>query len=117
MNKPHPHAELMLQYAKDAAETDKPWERWEVLGTDGHWKPLPMTALWTEDRQYRRKPNTTPIRYTVSCNVPIHAPNPEAAAQAFRRRVADGTLLVTMTDVDGLVHVNYGAAVGTGGDR
>ena len=26
----HVHAALMLQYAKDAMETDKPWERWEV---------------------------------------------------------------------------------------
>ena len=26
----HKHAALMLQYAQDAAETDKPWKRWEV---------------------------------------------------------------------------------------
>jgi len=25
----HIHADLMLEYAKDASETDKPWERWE----------------------------------------------------------------------------------------
>ena len=24
----HKHAELMLQYAQDATETDKPWELW-----------------------------------------------------------------------------------------
>ena len=28
----HIHADLMLQYAQDAMETDKPWERWEVYG-------------------------------------------------------------------------------------
>lgn len=25
----HVHAELMAEYAKDAMETDKPWERWQ----------------------------------------------------------------------------------------
>jgi hypothetical protein len=28
-NMPHKHAKLMALYAEDAAETDKPWERWE----------------------------------------------------------------------------------------
>lgn len=33
----HIHAELMAEYAKDAMETDKPWERWECfnLGING----------------------------------------------------------------------------------
>ena len=26
----HKHAELMMQYAQDAMETDKPWELWEM---------------------------------------------------------------------------------------
>ena len=26
----HKHADLMLQYAQDAMETDKSWEWWEV---------------------------------------------------------------------------------------
>ena len=41
----HKHADLMLQYAQDAAETDKPWERWEV-------------------NEYRRKPQ--PIKVSVN---------------------------------------------------
>ena len=37
----HIHADLMLQYAQDAQETDKPWERWEVYGKiTGRWIPL-----------------------------------------------------------------------------
>lgn len=27
---PHTHAHNMLLYAQDAAETDRPWERWEM---------------------------------------------------------------------------------------
>ena len=36
----HKHADLMLLYANDAQETDKPWERWE-------WKPRGV-KLWTD---------------------------------------------------------------------
>ena len=46
----------MLQYAQDAAETDKPWERWE-FNTDGYtWVELSKDPSWLEDRKYRRKP-------------------------------------------------------------
>lgn len=50
----HVHAALMAEYAKDATETDKPWERWE--GTSGEeFIPLNGNPGWTPDRQYRRK--------------------------------------------------------------
>ena len=52
----HKHAALMLQYAQDAAETDRPWERWEFK-TDGNtWVELSKNPSWFEDRKYRRKP-------------------------------------------------------------
>jgi len=54
----HPHAKLMAEYAQDAAETDTPWERWELCiptfsnnafhGLDDH-------PRWEPDRIYRRK--------------------------------------------------------------
>jgi hypothetical protein len=67
--KPHPHAALMAMYAQDAAETDKPWERWQ-------WRdPKSKTRIWycclkdDEDDaprwyiniEYRRKPRTINI--------------------------------------------------------
>ena len=51
----HKHAALMLQYAQDAAETDKPWERWEV-GIKGEWYPLSANPVWELTQGYRRKP-------------------------------------------------------------
>ena len=33
----HKHAALMLQYAEDAAKTDKPWELWERRLDNGVW--------------------------------------------------------------------------------
>ena len=53
----HIHAAAMAEYAKDAAETDKPWERWEVsfsggfIGVTGH-------PNWSVNHEYRRKPKT-----------------------------------------------------------
>ena len=53
----HIHADLMLQYAQDAQETDKPWERWEVYGKiTGRWIPLSECFPFLPENQYRRKP-------------------------------------------------------------
>ena len=52
----HVHAALMLQYAQDAAETDSPWERWEVKINNGEWCELNGNPNWVEDWGYRRKP-------------------------------------------------------------
>ena len=56
----HKHAALMLQYAKDAMETDKPWERWEWRdiyhdGDDAPWKQLSFHPVWNMDSEFRRK--------------------------------------------------------------
>jgi hypothetical protein len=53
----HKHAELMAQYAQDALETDRPWERWEYCDEfDSSWEPLTTNPKWFTDFQYRRKP-------------------------------------------------------------
>ena len=54
----HIHAAAMAEYAKDAAETDMPWERWEISITesgDEHRKLLGHPE-WAVTRKYRRKP-------------------------------------------------------------
>ena len=53
----HIHAENMALYARDAQETDKPWERWEVYGKiTGRWIPLSECFSFLPENQYRRKP-------------------------------------------------------------
>ena len=57
----HIHAAAMAEYAKDAAETDKPWERWEFSYGEKKPKyffPLIKHPNWHEDYKYRRKPKT-----------------------------------------------------------
>jgi len=57
----HKHAALMLQYAQDAAETDKPWERWEFKTDGDTWVELSKNPSWFEDRKYRRKPQVIKV--------------------------------------------------------
>ena len=51
----HIHAAAMAEYAKDALETDKPWERWEVSFSGGF---IDVTGHpnWSVNHEYRRKP-------------------------------------------------------------
>ena len=53
----HIHAAAMAEYAKDAAETDMPWERWEVSYPDSdEFRDLSSNPDWATNRKYRRKP-------------------------------------------------------------
>ena len=56
----HIHAAAMAEYAKDAAETDMPWERWEVSITESgdEYRNLLGHPDWAVTRKYRRKPKT-----------------------------------------------------------
>ena len=51
----HIHAAAMAEYAKDATETDKPWERWEFCHMRGEYQSLHGHPEWVEDNEYRRK--------------------------------------------------------------
>ena len=67
----HKHAELMLQYAQDAMETDKPWERWQIRpegGTEG-WHDCSGRLCFSERCEYRRKPRT--LTYSVTIPEPL----------------------------------------------
>ena len=59
----HVHAEAMALYAQDAAETDKPWERWEYcMRNDCIWINCSSGGVaWNKNAQYRRKQKTIPI--------------------------------------------------------
>ncbi len=52
----HVHAAAMAEYAKDALETVKPWERWEFSGQNLKYETLLNHPNWRECNKYRRKP-------------------------------------------------------------
>ena len=56
-NKPHKHWRLIRDYAQDAAETEKPWERWQWKHAENETWYNPKIALaFIEEYDYRRKP-------------------------------------------------------------
>lgn len=53
----HIHAALMAEYAKDALETHKPWERWEYRCSERMpWIPFKDQMCFVAVYEYRRKP-------------------------------------------------------------
>ena len=58
----HPHAELMMQYAEDAAKTDEPWLLWEYRCED-KWKQCIAHPSWAKTGTFRRKPE--PIKVGI----------------------------------------------------
>ena len=70
----HIHAAAMAEYAKDAAETNKPWERWEFSKTGRDYDSLHEHPSWNPDIKYRRKPKVILINgYEVPepCRTPL----------------------------------------------
>ena len=58
----HRHAELMIEFGKDALETDRPWALWEYKTPDeDKWFPLIDIPEWNDIHLYRRKPKTINI--------------------------------------------------------
>ena len=64
--KPEPcaHAELIMQYAKDCQENEKPWKLWEYKHPTTSWTPLSQHPCWFPGVKYRRKPQT-------ECDCPV----------------------------------------------
>lgn len=57
----HIHAALMAEYAKDAAETATPWERWQHSCPGHEWSPCLSSPGWALTHEYRRKPRTITV--------------------------------------------------------
>lgn len=54
----HPHAEAMLEYAKDAAVMTEPWKNWEIRynqRNDTDWQNCVEHPAWNIEYQYRHK--------------------------------------------------------------
>lgn len=55
----HVHADLMMQYAKDAMHYEKPWELWQQYDDfNNEWFELNLSPRWCVKTKYRRKPQT-----------------------------------------------------------
>ena len=53
----HIYADLMMQYAQDAMETEAPWLRWEFRRVNYYiWSSCKQPIQWNYSCEYRRKP-------------------------------------------------------------
>ncbi len=69
----HKHADLMLEYAKQAQVCEEPWRNWERTYpcSDGtHWEDLQGTPSWNKKIEYRMKKKTINIG-GVEINEPV----------------------------------------------
>ena len=85
----HIHAAAMAEYAKDATETDKPWERWEFCHMRGEYQSLHGHPEWVGDNEYRRKPKTILI-------------NGHEVPEPHRTPLKDGEVYWTISIVGGV---------------
>ena len=92
----HIHAAAMAEYAKDAAETDMPWERWEISMTESgdEYRNLLGHPDWAVTRKYRRKPKTILI-------------NGHEVPEPHRTPLKDGEGYWTFTFADGVVALRW----------
>lgn len=62
----HKHADLIMQYAQDAAETDKPWERWDIYDcVNDKWLPMRDSESFMQQASYRRKSQKKAVDLSV----------------------------------------------------
>lgn len=69
--KGHPHAALIMEFAKDAQESAMPWQDWQdrYIGSDGipsPWCDVYEAPRWFAHREYRRRPIITPDPHAES---------------------------------------------------
>ena len=58
----HTHAELMMQYAQDAMETDEPWKLWQYSNDNSNgWQDIGCPVQWYSEDEYRRKPKMVSV--------------------------------------------------------
>ena len=90
----HIHAAAMAEYAKDAAETDMPWERWEFSMNSQDYKSLHKHPSWGGSNKYRRKPKTILI-------------NGHKVPEPQRTPLKDGEVYWTFTFADGAIDLHW----------
>lgn len=116
--KKHPHAELMMQYAQDAMETDKPWERWQFCSLDGIWGDCKFHPRWNKYYKYRRKPRTIningyevpePLRTSPCVGTDVYYPSLDGHGLVARNKFVDNTFN-NLRLKRGLLHLTKEAA-------
>lgn len=121
MCKGHVHAELMAQYAQDALETDRPWERWQSRSKASErpglaWRTLYGHPKWQDSRDYRRKPTQVRVAGEVFDDVIFSRDNAPKEVFVVRPIIQDVTVMLkgaptTGYWASGMIHTTYEGAL------
>lgn len=91
----HPHAELMMEYAKDAATNEEPWKLWECYVSDhGQWMQCYTSPRWDSSHQYLRKTKTHMVN-GFEVEVPVQHADPTTAYYVARPDIANWVYRLT----------------------
>ena len=116
----------MMEYAKDAMETDKPWLRWEHYSTiDQRWNPFRFDhPAWFREEQYRRKPRKIninghevpePYRGKMKIGQPYYTPDLYNCGtdywDVYHDRQWEDTIYDNFVMKNGLLHLTEDAAM------
>lgn len=67
----HKHADLMLEYAKQAQVSEEPWRNWEVsYEGEGVWFDISVQPSWDINKEFRMKKKTINIG-GIEINEPV----------------------------------------------
>lgn len=116
MNKGHVHAELMAQYAEDAKETDRPWERWQVelIAHVSGYITCECHPSWQPEQVYRRKPPQVQVAGEVFDDVVLDlkkAPDEVFVVLSKDKLVTSHRQSAYSSYAHGLVHTTYEGAL------
>ena len=119
----HPHAELMMEYAKIAQTTDKPWEHFEVWQNDSCvWKAIHLPVRFYSHMEYRLKPEPPktirigeydvpePVREPLEDDKEYWGVDPMAEELAWKYKW-NNALFCNLMLRRGLIHLTKEAAV------
>ncbi len=72
----HKHADLMLEYAKQAQVSEEPWRNWEVsYEGEGVWFDISVQPSWAINKEFRMKNTFNNVNSGVLSIVSISNPN------------------------------------------
>ena len=115
----HKHADLMLEYAKQAQESEEPWRNWEMSREGICWASIDSTPSWNINKEYRMKKKTIniggieiaePVRGALTIGEIYYTPS----LGDFRRasyHICKGDDLDCLRISSGIVHRNEDDAI------
>ncbi|MDE9548907.1 hypothetical protein [Xenorhabdus bovienii] len=117
----HVHADLMMEYAKLAQETDRPWEHFEVLHDDAdRWCSLGGEFYFDPDKEYRLKPRTIrigdidvpePVREKLKHGTVYYYPNLYNMDRSYSHNFYEGMDFDKSMLQRGLIHLDHESAI------